>query len=164
MIKKLFLAVVILFGISELKAQTLDRISLSSGGASTNEVNYVLGETFNFAIAGGDIIIETGTQGSTGNTGGDNNYTLIEKIYEIKPINCYPNPVSDILHLEFVPEKQTEKYFLTIYNTEGKYIASQLITTDIFTYNVNNLSIGSYFISIKNAKGQVFGVSKFVKQ
>lgn len=51
-------------------AQNLDRISMSSGGDATDNVAYVIGEAFNFTIAGGDIVIETGSLASENNTGG----------------------------------------------------------------------------------------------
>ena len=71
MIRKIIISSVILLAVFGLQAQNLDRITISAGGSSTDEVSYSIGETFNFALADGDIVIETGSQGSTGDTGGN---------------------------------------------------------------------------------------------
>jgi len=105
--KKLKLSIILICGIalSNIQAQTLDRIAISSGGNSTDEVSYVIGEVFNLSLSDGNYSFDTGTQGGTGNTGGDNNYTTIEQIATLNLISCYPNPASDIIYFNFKGEK-----------------------------------------------------------
>ena len=85
-------------------AQNLDRMSLSSGGAAGDNVNYVLGETFNFTMAAGGsdgISLESGSLSSEENTGGDIP-TILQNASELpSQIECYPNAVSDILTVDF---------------------------------------------------------------
>ena len=88
-------------------SQNLDRISISSGGKATEEVNFVIGETFNFLFASnGTITIETGTLSSTGNTGGFPNLVSIEQIASIRKIACYLNPATDAIYFALQDQKQ----------------------------------------------------------
>ncbi len=162
--KKIILfSFLILFGFSTF-SQNLDRISLSSGGSSTDQVNYVLGETFNFTVAdGANIVIETGTLGSTDNSGGDNNFTVVKEIAETKPLQCYPNPATDFINI-VTNQSLSGKTIFTIYDISGKVIKMQsLENSEIQTMNVSNLSVGTYFISVSDNKLQFLGSLKFIK-
>lgn len=154
----------ILGGATSLCAQNLDRITLSSGGATTDEVSYVIGETFNFAIAGGDIILETGSQGSADDTGGDNNYTAIAQIAEAKQINCYPNPATSEISFS-IKGVEDANLQVMIFDINGKLLqVSEIQRSTIITYDIKSFAAGSYILSVSNAEGEIYGVTKFVKQ
>ena len=164
--KKLITAVMlIVLGItSSLLAQDLDRITLSAGGSSTDEVSYVIGETFNFALADGDIILETGSQGSTDNTGGTS--TSIEQVQAEGDvsISCYPNPAADNLYFSVKGLEETE-FTVLVLDVNGKLLQkSQSKQAEIMQCQVQNLATGTYFLSLANEKGKVYGVKKFIKK
>lgn len=163
--KKLKLCVLLLgFCFAGVQAQNLDRVTISSGGDATGEVSYVIGEPFNFALAEGNITLETGSQGSIDNTGGVANYTTIEQVAELKGINCYPNPVTDIIYFNLQGE-QADDLTILIFDTAGKLVQTATINyAEIMSCNVESLANGTYFISLGNKQGVIYGASKFVKQ
>jgi len=165
MFKKVTLLIVLFFAILSTKAQNLDRIAISSGGMSTNEVNYVIGETFNFTMASkGNIVIETGTLASTINTGGDNNYLKIEQVTELTKVACYPNPATDAIYFTIGDKSQTD-LFVNVFDITGKLLISETTKNmDIMKLNLQAISQGSYFSTISNSNGEVLGAFKFVKQ
>ena len=74
----------------------------------------------------------------------------------IKPplgISIHPNPVSDLLHIQFSNSK-TEKVTLQIANAQGQVLLQQyanaLIGINSFTVNTSNLAKGMYIFSITN--------------
>lgn len=158
------LAVLILFGIAGIKAQNLDRISISSGGSATDEVNYVLGETFNFTMAdGANVIIETGTLGSTDDTGGDNNFTVVKQLAQTTDLECYPNPTTDIVNITGLPN--ASGLILSVYNISGKVVKMQSCTSkNMQSIDVSNLTAGTYFISVSDIQLKSINSVKFVKQ
>ena len=74
----------------------------------------------------------------------------------IKPplgISIHPNPVKDLLHIQFSNSK-TEKVMLQITNAQGQVLlqrhANALIGINYFTVNTSNLPKGIYIFSITN--------------
>ncbi len=148
-----------------MKGQNFDRITISAGGSATDNVSYTIGETFNLAIAkDGNIKLETGMQGSTSNTGGDNNFLKIETVIsnDLK-LACYPNPAKDVLY--FTLSKQTKgKLFITITNTNGQIVFSEATEyRNMMDCNIKNLQAGSYILSVSSENKQAEGKLKFVK-
>jgi len=146
-------------------AQQLDRISLSSGGSATNEVNYVIGETFNFSlVTDANLIIETGSLGSENNTGGDANFTKVQEIAALDPMLCYPNPVSQILNIQtgFSAEKTIE---ILIYNSNGQVIYQKtMINQPWLTIDFSNISSGIYYLAIFEKTANEIKSAKIYKQ
>ena len=78
-------------------------------------------------------------------------------INEFDPLNnsisIYPNPVNDILNIEFVDLKSTE-YKLEIYDATGKRIISKNIISqsgeNLIKIDVSNLSKAVYYFSLKS--------------
>jgi hypothetical protein len=163
--KKSVFTLLILGIVPLLSAQNLDRISISSGGATTNEVSYVIGETFNFTMSDdADLTIETGTQGSEDDTGGDNNYTIIKEMAETHPLQCYPNPATDYIYIKTGIETNSQ-IFLQVYDINGKLIRREKTNTgELLKVNVQHLSPGTYFISLINNSYEIIGSIKFNKQ
>jgi len=159
------LTLLILFGFTpNLQAQELDRIAISSGGNSTDEVSYVIGEVFNFALSDGNYSFETGTQGGTGNTGGDNNYTTIEQIATLNLLSCYPNPASDIIYFNF-KGKEIKNMSIQIFDISGELISVEDTHFDnIMSCDIQKLAAGNYFLCISNKEGKIIGASKFIKK
>lgn len=146
-------------------AQNLDRISISSGGASTNDVSYVIGETFNFTMTdGADLTIETGSQGSEDYTGGDNNYTLIKELAENQALNCFPNPATNYIYIETGLETNS-LVILQVYDVNGKLLHQGKTTAGLhLKVDVQSLVTGIYFISLISNTNEILGSTKFNKQ
>jgi len=144
-------------------AQNLDRISMSSGGATTDEVNYVIGETFNFTIAGGDIVIETGSLGSESNTGGEGVFTIVKEVATNNPMYCYPNPVRDILTLK-TGLKAGVKINLLIYNSNGQVVYQKTqANQDELRMNLSNLAPGTYHLAVIEEETETINAVKIIK-
>jgi len=158
------IAFFLLVGLS-LNAQNLDRISISAGGASTDDVNYVLGETFNFSMGdGATVIIESGSLGSTGNTGSDSNFTDIKLISQNSPIKFYPNPAKDIVNLDLSVYKNNSKLLICIYTISGKIVKMVPAENKESQLDVSELTSGTYFISISDTKLQLKSSIQFIKE
>ncbi len=146
-------------------AQYLDRISMSCGGAATNEVNYVIGETFNFTMASdADIVIETGSLGSEGNTGGDANFTEIVELAAITTMKCSPNPVSDILQLQ-TGLTDGARIDLVVYNENGQIVYQKAIINQTeLSIDFKNMATGMYYISVVENESKTIKAIKIIKQ
>jgi len=144
-------------------AQNLDRISMSSGGAAGDNVNYVLGETFNFTMATGGsngISLESGSLSSEENTGGDIPTILQEASEMPSQIECYPNPVSDILTIDFNCTEGVTS--VAVFNALGQMVLQAPANSEKAYLNVKALPTGSYFVSVMNGK-DVIAVKMVVK-
>ncbi len=162
--KIILISTLILFGFSAF-TQNLDRISISSGGSATDEVNYVIGETFNFSLASdGNITVETGTLGSTENTGGPQNTVSIEQVAIIKKIACYPNPTTDAIYFA-INDKNQGSLIVNVFDLSGKLLlSSKTENKDIMKLDLQSISQGSYISTVSNSKGEVLGSFQFIKQ
>lgn len=143
-------------------AQNLDRVSMTSGGDATDKVAYVIGETFNFTIAGGDIIIETGSLSSEDNTGGMI-YTDVLEIAANNPMQCYPNPVRDILTLN-TGLKNGVKIKLLVYNSNGQVVYQTIqANQDELRINFSNLTPGTYHLAVIEEETEKINSVKIIK-
>jgi hypothetical protein len=137
--KIIFLSFLCLFALITF-SQNLDRISISSGGSSTDEVNYVIGEIFNFSLAdGATIILETGTLGSTDNSGGNNNFVKIDEVAKISKIACYPNPAKDVIYYAF-PKNGITEFKVSVFDISGKMVQTKTGTySEIMACNISQI-------------------------
>ncbi|HTD41117.1 MAG TPA: T9SS type A sorting domain-containing protein [Mucilaginibacter sp.] len=71
-------------------------------------------------------------------------------------IALYPNPVKDILQIDYFGKKQ-----ILITDINGKIIKS-IITTDK-SISLSDLNTGSYFMQIFSENNKLFGTQKFIK-
>lgn len=142
-------------------AQNLDRLSLSSGGASTNEVSYVLGEIFNFTVASdGNIVIETGSLGSEGNTGGITD--AVKQFAETETsIKCYPNPADHLLTVDFGDTENVSG--VVVLNDLGQVLLQTKPNGTKAFLNVQGLASGCYYVATLNGK-KIIGINKIVKK
>ena len=144
-------------------AQNLDRMSLSSGGAAGDNVNFVLGETFNFTMATGGsdgISLESGSLSSEENTGGDIPTILQEASEMPSQIECYPNPVTDILTVDLIGTEGVTG--VAVFNALGQMVLQTSVNGEKAYLNVKALPADSYFVSVLNGK-DVIAVKKVVK-
>ncbi len=76
-------------------------------------------------------------------------------------INVFPNPVSNVLTINFTQKKEHE---LSIYvvNMNGQVLMHQILRGQNPQINMQELSAGLYFLKIKTLEG--IGVAKIVKQ
>jgi hypothetical protein len=74
----------------------------------------------------------------------------------------YPNPVTDIIHIEINQLKHEFGSELIITDVLGQVKVCQSMQTENENISVTNLSPGTYFIKFFDKKMQLFG--KFIKQ
>lgn len=82
--------------------------------------------------------------------------TSTEVVESITSFECYPNPASDLLYLEF--ESLTVPAELTLFTLEGKTILNQSIQATSNTplaIDVNNVPAGMYLITLLTEDGQI---------
>lgn len=145
--------------------QNFDRISISSGGKATDEMNFVIGETFSFSMAGnGNIILEAGTMAGTGNTGGITGNIPISRVADNKNIPCYPNPATEAIFFTLNDKKLTSLN-ITVFDFTGKLIMSlKTVNADIIKLDLQSITSGSYVTTVLNQQAEVIGSFQFIKQ
>lgn len=160
----ILLAFIILTGIYA-NSQTLDRISISSGSKATDEVNYVIGETFNFSITGnGSITLETGTMGSTSNTGGLPTIVSIDEAGKLSNLPSYPNPATNAIYVA-INDNTHQSLLVNVFDLTGKLcMVSEMANTGIVKIDIHSLAAGSYVSIISNSGAELLGSFPFIKQ
>ncbi len=163
--QKIIISSVFLLIITSLQAQNLDRITISAGGNVTDKVSFSIGETFNLILAGGDFILETGSQGSKGNTGGNNNFVSEDNVISEKNhIYCYPNPTKNVIYFN-AGNVTNETLTVQIIDISGKIVVSKKVSkSTIMDCKLTDLVAGYYILSVSGENGQVIGSAKFIKQ
>jgi len=86
--------------------------------------------------------------------------TIPENLSSISPLNIYPNPSSDYITIENIP--QNKDAILTVYNIHGQSLIQQHTNKTSVQLNVSGLSKGLYFVKL-NYKNTVM-TTKFVKE
>lgn len=82
-----------------------------------------------------------------------------------KAMSLYPNPVSEILHIQIPAGTSNLPVFISISNASGKLIKSGTCfpnSSGISEFDINELSSGSYFISIQS-NGNLYH-NRFIKK
>ncbi len=139
--KKFLTLIIILYISTYSQAQTIEKFSIDSGGASVTaggiNILYTIGEVNVQEVTTGTILISEGfISSSLSNTLGVNEVVINEK-----NILVYPNPTSDFIYLK--TSLLIEK--VELYDALGK---SVLKTKNINKIPVNNLSKGVYLLKI----------------
>ncbi len=139
--KKFLTLIIILYISTYSQAQTIEKFSIDSGGASVTaggiNILYTIGEVNVQEVTTGTILISEGfISSSLSNTLGVNEVVINEK-----NILVYPNPTSDFIYLK--TSLLIEK--IELYDALGK---SVLKTKNINKIPVNNLSKGVYLLKI----------------
>ena len=82
--------------------------------------------------------------------------TAIVKPLE-ETLQLYPNPVSDILHIEGLPIHST----ILVYDIWGRLLFQQIITSSIYWMATDNLPAGAYYLGVQS--DQKTAGKRFVK-
>jgi len=70
----------------------------------------------------------------------------------VEQIHIYPNPATDILHIQSTKPLQT----ITLRNAEGKIVKEEVIENDIANINLSDFSSGVYYLNyVLNGKSEV---------
>ena len=77
-----------------------------------------------------------------------------------KDLKVYPNPSDDLLTID-LPSELENDINITVLNSQGKQIQTQVINAKNNTLNVSNWQSGVYLIQITYEDAQV--VKRFVK-
>jgi hypothetical protein len=150
------------FGVA-MQAQTLDRISLSSGGISSDTLNATLGEIFVFSVSSGGISLDAGSQSDNSNTGGiPSSVTQNETVQSV--VLVYPNPVGDLLNLQ-INGLKSETIAFQVFDISGKLVLqyNSVGANHIHQLQVKQLPSGNYFIQGYTANGENIRKIKFIK-
>ena len=75
-------------------------------------------------------------------------------------IKLYPNPAKDVLKIAGL--NASAKATLSLFNVSGKMVQQSIATGETYTFNLQKLAAGSYYITIKSDKKVT--TLKFVKE
>jgi hypothetical protein len=92
---------------------------------------------------------------------------LEDMIYLVPDMMLYPNPVSDMLNLKFIPMNHTGDYFLRLYDAAGRMLMEKELSFSSNEYCIletSGLMPGVYRIVIYTNKGNWIAHSEFVKR
>jgi hypothetical protein len=115
------------------------------------------------------FVIETDNTYNPGRTSGGADSTLSnnskpdssQDLVSETVVNVYPNPINDLVNIDFTKGSENAQAILFIYDSNGRYISEYKIETGINTINLNFLNAGNYqFIVIADRYRQSWQVSK----
>ena len=156
--KKYLLLPLFLLPFAFATAQTLDHLSLTSGGDATDEMNYILGEVLVFQLTDGNVFIDGGT--IVGGDFPDGIMEIMKGREDCGLVNCYPNPAR---HQATVDFGGVEKASGLVVLDELGHVVLQVKPTDTkVTLDVQKLAVGTYYVALLDGK-RVVCVNKFVK-
>ncbi|MBK7668294.1 MAG: T9SS type A sorting domain-containing protein [Sphingobacteriaceae bacterium] len=74
-----------------------------------------------------------------------------------KEVNVYPNPTSDILHID----SSQPLHNITLRNGEGKIVKEELMQSNVANINLSGFSSGVYYLNyVVNGKSETKKVAK----
>jgi len=162
-LKILLIALSLISYAMTLKAQTLDRVALSSGGISSDTINATIGEIFVFSVSESGISLDAGAQSDQNNTGGMT--TTVTKTEISKAVLLvYPNPVEDFLNLQ-INGLSSETVSFQVYDATGKLVLqyNSVGANNLHRLQVKQLPQGNYFLLGYTPNGEAIGQIKFIK-
>lgn len=89
----------------------------------------------------------------------DNVATVGMNSLEVSAFKCYPNPVSNILNMEF---SDNHVAAVNTYSITGAFISSNQVANQKLTFDVSNLDTGLYFYNCVNKNGETLVTDKFI--
>jgi len=108
---------------------------------------HFINDTIGFACGFNGKIYKTSTGG----------FPVGKKEIKLNKLNLYPNPSENVINFIGLKNKENK---LLIYNHKGQLIISTIVNK--YQYNIENLSVGLYFIHIIGSEDNYSG--KFLKQ
>jgi hypothetical protein len=144
----------LLFG-SQISAQTLGRVTFSSGGTSlSNQLPASFGEVF---VGGSGQM----TMGSQQNSGSGTIST--KEIHSPLRVTLFPNPTTGTLNV-YLTDTATSQGFVNVSASSGQIISTSTFQNTNFEINTMSLVQGVYFLTISNEQGSPIKTISFVKQ
>lgn len=86
---------------------------------------------------------------------------LSENSMIFKDLKIYPNPSQDMVTID-LPSELKDDTNISVLNSQGKEVQTQVVNSDNNTLNVSNLQAGVYLIEITHGDSRI--VKRFVKQ
>ncbi|MCJ8289186.1 MAG: T9SS type A sorting domain-containing protein [Crocinitomicaceae bacterium] len=147
---------ILLYSITTFSLSQAQEIISTQGDSYSNTTG-----TIEFTI--GEVIIDTETNGPIGVTQGFHQTEMeIVGLVESPPLNIssiFPNPVGDILN---VPVTSSQKVSYGLYDSHGKLIARNILTSENNTIEVSQLTVGTYSLRLTD-ESQNRKTFKFIK-
>lgn len=148
------LTYILLLFVGQIMAQTVERYSIDSGGATAVngniEILYTLGETMVAERSVGNIILSEGFISSSSAT------LSIDKDLFLKEIVIYPNPARENIYIKStLPIKKIE-----LYDILGKKVIETVETDNVA---IDHLAAGIYYLHMY-IDGQTVGGKKIIKE
>lgn len=136
---------------SQTNAQTLKRVTFSSGGSSTNELPCSFGEVF----SGGNSQLTMGSQQNITNTAQPEPENIISVILK-------PNPSSGPVHLTLsgIPRNRG---IVIVTDSKGQETLRQAFDQADFDLPTGYLDTGIYFVSLFDLRGKLLTNLSFIK-
>lgn len=78
---------------------------------------------------------------------------------QVSPVMLYPNPVNDILNLQYTPDVTPKQ--IELYDLRGRLVRTQ--SKDLESLNLQGLPVGTYTMRVMLEDGKVFS-DKVVKE
>ena len=149
-------------GIGQLRAQTLSRSVIASGGSSFSssslQADWTIGETVTGSFSSSSLLVEQGFQ-----QGPDAASTHVSRLYNDRQVELFPNPANDILHLRLL-HTTAEVTDLQLWSADGRNITVErkLVNPAQWSITVSTLAPGTYFLSAH--RGNEALVLPFIKR
>lgn len=161
--KQFALSLLVLTLCGLVKAQTLDRISVSSGGITNGSLAAVIGEAIVFKLSDGAVSVSSGSLSDTSNTSLYSSTTIdtstsIESM-DVSEISIYPVPVDQWLIVE---SSDHSSLVVRILSTNGS-VAFERTVRSGSPFDISHLSSGGYVLFVGNEAGRILNTSQIVK-
>ena len=140
-----------------MKRNTLVLFSLfASISVSAQEVVSTQGDSYSNTSANidftiGEVIIDTGTDGTNDLTQGFHqtnwNFVGLEDFARDYEAIIFPNPTEDVLNIR---TSRFENVTYTLYDAQGKLVMQDILSTEQTPIQVSQLAPGSYFLTLNN--------------
>jgi len=170
--KKYLIIISLIFCVFQINAQNIDRAAISAGGLNDNMINATIGQIFDVSMTSDEISIDFGTFSDTTFVGGKilnpDTAIIVASVKQIssfdtESISCFPNPVKDVLNIDFPNNK--ENFTIFVSDIFGKQILSfsNVNSDNKVGLNVQNLPSGTYILNFKTKTNTNYSPVKFVK-
>ena len=153
-LKKLITVIILIFGLTGLKAQETVPASGGEASGSGGSGSYTVGQIV--------YTTHTGTTGSVAQ-GVQQPYeiSIVTSMEQAKGImlecSVYPNPATDFLTLKVNASTSLRIRSLSfqLYDINGKLLISENVTADKTEIATNNLTPGNYFLKLTDNKKEI---------
>jgi len=157
----ILLSATLIIALSVVGQQARQEVIASAGGNNSNgglSISWTLGEAIvpTFKSQDGQLMLTHGFQQKL-------ILTAVEEILEaVVEVIVYPNPVSDIVNIQFESPVEREM-ILFIMDNQGRFVKNDVIEVSAVSrqFNLKDLPAGIYYLKL--SKGKLSNVYKVVK-